>query len=252
MEDREFEAILRQALQPPVDAEQTIVHVRQSGKGKILNMKNMMKKGLIAAAVMALLTTTVYASGALKIKTLRSGRSSGTCASVAQAEEKAGFAMDDLEVFSNGYRFAGARVEQTEALDEKDAVRLVYNEINVELENAAGEGLYLTAHEDQEGIESSATAPDQVRQLGEITLEYRLHCYKFVPADYEQTDADKLWLQKPGNYMSYGSEAGMKESTVAFLNWEKEGICYLLMDPDGSETAQALFSMGEELILSGK
>ena len=67
MEDREFEAILRQALQPPVDAEQTIVHVRQSGKGKILNMKNMMKKGLIAAAVMALLTTTVYASGALKI-----------------------------------------------------------------------------------------------------------------------------------------------------------------------------------------
>lgn len=251
MKDQEFEAILRQAMQPPVDLAETVVQGSMSGKGKTMNMKNLMKKGILAAAVMALLTTSVCAAGALNIQTLRSGMMSRRCSSVVQAEEKAGFRMDDLDAFSNGYRFAGARVEQTEGLDKKDKVCLVYNEIQVELENPAGEQLHLIAHEDQEGIEASAVPADQVCRFGDVTLEYRLHHYKFVPADYVQTEKDKLWLQQPGNFMSYGSET-MEENDVAFLNWEKEGICYLLMDSDGSEEAESLFSMAEELIRSGK
>ena len=51
--------------------------------------------------------------------------------------------------------------------------------------------------------------------------------------------------------MSYGSES-VEETEVAFLTWEKDGICYTLTDTDGSETAESLFSMAKELILSGK
>lgn len=252
MKDQEFEAILRQAMQPPVDLAETVVQGRVSGKGKTMNMKKMMKKGILAAAVMALLTTSVCAAGALNIQTLRSGMMSRRCSSVVQAEEKAGFRMDDLDGFTNGYAVDEIRVEEVQGLDEKDEVRLVYSEICMELKNAAGERLHLSAYQDREGLEASSVPADQVRQFGDITLEYRLHHYKFVPADYVQTEKDKLWLQQPGNFMSYGSEKGISESNVAFLNWEKEGICYLLMDSDGSEAAQSLFSMAEELIRSGK
>lgn len=252
MKDQEFEAILRQAMQPSVDLAETVVQGSVSGKGKTMNMKKLMKKGILAAAVMALLTTSVCAAGALNIQTLRSGMMSRRCSSVVQAEEKAGFQMDDLDCFTNGYAVDEIRVEEVQGLDEKDEVRLVYSEICMELKNAAGERLHLSAYQHREGLEASSVPADQVRQFENVALEYRLHHYKFVPADYVRTEKDKLWLQQPGNFMSYGSEKGISERNVAFLNWEKEGICYLLMDSDGSEAAQSLFSMAEELIRSGK
>lgn len=252
MKDQEFENILRQAMQPSVDLKEIVVPVRVSGKETHMTMKRMMKKGCIAAALIALLSTSVYASGALNIKTLVSGMHSRAYNTVAQAEEKAGFEMDDLSRFTNGYAFDGVRVEEVRGLDEKDKVQIVYNEICVKLKNAAGEQLHLSAYQERDGLQASDVPADQIRKLGEVTLEYRLHHYKFVPADYEQTEEDKLWLQQPGNYMSYGSEKGISESSVAFLNWQKEGICYLLMDSDGSESAESLFSMAQELVLNGK
>lgn len=252
MKDQQFEYILSEALHPEVSDSEIIVHCGKKRKGNPMNMKQVMKKVCIAAAMVTVLITTASASGELNIKTLISGRTSGTYKTVAQAEKKAGFEMDDVDQFSNGYAFAGARMEETKALDDKDKVRLTYNEISVELKNTAGKRLKLIAHEDQEGIEASDVPADQIRQIGDITLEYRLHHYKFVPGDYEQTDEDKRWLQKPGNFMSYGSENGISETDVAFLNWEKEGICYILMDSDGSEAADSLFAMAEELIHNGK
>lgn len=251
MTEQEFEAILRQAMQPEILPEETVVRGMRSGKGNIINMKNILKKACLAAALMALLTTTVYAANGLNIKTLIGGRASRMYKTVQQAEEKAGFEMDDLDVFSNGYRFAGAYVGETRALDEQDKVRLIYNEINVELKNAIGDELDLIAHEARDEIPASDTAPSQVRTLGEIRLEYRLHHYKFVPENYELTDRDKSMMEQPGYYISYGAES-IEETDVAFLNWEKDGICYTLMDSDGSETAESLFAMAEELILSGK
>ena len=252
MKDQEFESVLRDALCPQVNAQDAVTLYRQARRGKQANMKQIMKKVCIAAAAIAVLTTTVCAAGEINISTLRSGMMSRRCSSVVQAEEKAGFRMDDLDCFTNGYAVDSIRVEEVQGLDEKDEVCLVYSEICMELKNAAGERLHLSAYQDREGLEASSVSADQVRQFGDITLEYRLHHYKFVPADYVQTEKDKLWLQQPGNFMSYGSEKGISERNVAFLNWEKEGICYLLMDSDGSEEAESLFSMAEELIRSGK
>lgn len=251
MRDHEFEAILQQALQPPVLVEETFVCARPSGKGSRMNMKNMIKRVCIAAAVMALLATTAYAAGDMNIKTLFGGMSSRVYSSVVQAEEKAGFQMDDLDSFHNGYQFSGAHVGQTKALDDADRVRLVYNEIHVDLVNSEGEVLSLTAYESHEAIETSRLAPDRSRRYGDVLVTYRVDHYKYVPADYVLTETDETMLQQPGWYLSYGAEE-VGETDVAFLAWEKEGIRYLLMDADASEPADSLFSMAEELISSGK
>ena len=251
MKDQEFESILRQALRPEITPEEIIVHGRKSGKGITMNMKSIMKKACLAAALMTLLTTTVYASGAMNIKTLFGSMTSRVYDSVAQAEAAAGFEMDDLDVFSNGYGFAGAHVGETKALDENDKVRLVYKDIHVDLCNAAGEELSLTAHEVHEAIEQSSLPPQQTRRIGETVICYRVDHYKYVPADYELTPADQAMLEQPGWFLSYGAET-VEETDVAFTYWEKDGIRYLLMDDDASEGAESMFAMAEELILSGK
>lgn len=251
MKDQEFELILRQAMQMDIAPEETIVHPMKSGKGTVINMKSIMKKACLAAALMTLLTTTVYAAGGMKIKTLLGSSSSRIYETVAQAEQKAGFQMDDLDTFSNGYGFVSARVGENRALDQDDKVRFVYNDIAVELKNTTGDELDLIAHEARDDIPTSDTVPSQIRTLGEVRLEYRLHHYKFVPENYELTDRDKTMMEQPGYYISYGSES-IEETDVAFLNWEKDGICYTLMDSDGSESSGNLFAMAEELILKGK
>ena len=251
MKEQQFEHILHQALCPEIDPEAAVVHVRYSGKGKHMNIKQVIRKACTAAAIILVLATTAYAADALNIKTLLTGSGSRTYESVEQAEEKAGFEIDAKKTFANGYAFAGARVNETKALDEEDRVRLTYNEIHVDLRSASGQTLSLTAHKTQDRIPDSGLAPEQARKIGEITVNYRVDHYKFVPADYELTEADKAMMERPGNYISYGSET-VGETDAAFVTWEKDGISYLIMDMDAHETADSLFSMAEELILSGE
>lgn len=251
MKDQEFEAILHRALCPEIAPEDIVIRGRKSGKENHMNIKYLVKKSCIAAAVILLLTTTVYAADALNIRTLVSGGFSRGYETVEQAEERAGFEIDSRTEFSNGYAIAGIRVDETKGLDEKDKVRLTFKEIRLELKNAEGEKLSLTAYEKQDSIPETELPPDQTRRIAETVLCYRVDHYKFVPADYEQTEADRTWLQQPGNFMSYGSES-VEETEVAFLTWEKDGIGYILMDSDADEMADSMFSMAEELILKSE
>lgn len=248
MKDQEFEAILQKALCPEVDPADIIIHDRGYRKGSYTNMKKVIKKACTAAAILLLLFTTVYATDALSIKTLLSGASSRRFETVEQAEEKAGFTVDSKKSFPNGYTFKGARTNEVKGLDQDDRVRLTYEEINVEYVNRDGNTIVQVAHEQQDGVDASDRAPDQTRKIGDITVSYRLDHYKFVPADYELTETDREMEKVPGNYISYGADE-VQEKNVAFLNWEKDGICYMLMDRDADETVESLFSMAWELIL---
>lgn len=251
MKEQEFELLLRSALRPEVDAASLAVHGSRNRKGHKMNMRKIITRGWAVAAFVALLATTAYAADALNIKTLLSGSASRVYETVEQAEEKAGFEVDTKDTFSNGYTLTGARVQEVKGLDKHDRVRLTYSEITQELHNASGERLLLTAYQHQESITASNLPPQQTRKMGDTLVQYRVDHYKFVPPDYVQTEADKRWLQQPGNFLSYGSDT-VQEEAVAFLIWEKDGICYHIMDRDADDGADSLFSMAQELILSGK
>lgn len=216
-----------------------------------MNIRKTIKRACTAAALIALLTTTVYAADGLNIRTLISGMNSRTYQTAEEAERHAGFEIDTLERFSNGYTLSSAQVVETKGLDPEDKVRLTYNEIDITLNNAGGDRLSLFARQSNSNVPSTDLPPQQTMVIGEITVSYRVDHYKFVPDDYAQTEEDKLWVQQPGNFMSYGSEA-VEEKEVAFLYWEKEGICYTLLDNGADEPAASLFTMASELILSGK
>ena len=61
------------------------------------------------------------------------------------------------------------------------------------------------------------------------------------------SEAEKQWQEIPGNYISYGSDA-VEETDVGFACWEKDGVCYTIMDSGAKVTPQTLFAMAKELM----
>ena len=207
-------------------------------------------KVLAAAALIPVLVLTAYATDFLNIKALLSGPErfhSESYSQMGRAMDKAGFQIDAKERFENGYAFSEVRVSDTMGLDENDRTVLTYREISMIYRNGAGNRLMFHAIEYREEIGGIAENAVQVAQVGEIPLYYQKDHYKFVPVDYELTQADERWQEQPGNYISYGSDQ-VEEEDVAFLVWEKDGIHYSIMDNGADETPQALAAMASELI----
>ena len=225
-------------------------YVREAQKAPTTRKRKLPWKILVAAALIPLLTITAYASDVLNIRTLVSGMTHYTSSQYADIDkvmDKAGFEMDVKERFNNGFAFEKAYVEDTRGLDENDREVLKYREVQVNYRNADGVRVCLFAHPDMEELTDSESPVAQTAQIGGVTVSYHLDHYKFVPENYELTEAEKQWQEIPGNYISYGSEA-VKETDVAFLCWEKDGIRYSFMDSGAKVTPQVLFAMAAELM----
>lgn len=207
-------------------------------------------KILVAAALIPLLTITAFAADVLNIRTLVSGMTHYTSSryeDMDKAMDKAGFQMDVKERFTNGFAFEKVSVEDTRGLDENDREVLKYREVVVNYRNPDGIRLCLFAQPDMEEIVDSESPVAQTAQIGGVTVSYYLDHYKFVPANYALTEAEKQWQEIPGNHISYGSDA-VEETDVGFACWEKDGVCYSIMDSGAKVTPQTLFAMAAELM----
>ena len=225
-------------------------YVREAEKVPTARKRKLPWKMLVAAALIPLLTITAYASDALNIRTLVSGMTHYTSSQFSDMDkimDKAGFQMDVKETFHNGFTFDKVYVEDTRGLDENDREVLKYREVQVNYRNADGVRLCLFVNPDIEEITDSDSPVAQTAQIGGVTVSYHLDHYKFVPPDYQLSEAEKQWEAIPGNYISYGSEA-VKDTDVAFLCWEKDGIRYSFMDSGAKVTPQVLFAMAAELM----
>ena len=225
-------------------------YVREAEKVPTARKRKLPWKMLVAAALIPLLTITAYASDALNIRTLVSGMTHYTSSQFSDMDkimDKAGFQMDVKETFHNGFTFDKVYVEDTRGLDENDREVLKYREVQVNYRNADGVRLCLFAHPDMEEITDSESPVAQTAQIGGVTVSYHRDHYKFVPANYELSEAEKQWQEIPGNYISYGSDA-VEETDVAFACWEKDGADYSIMDSGAKASPQTLFAMAAELI----
>ena len=225
-------------------------YIREAAQPPKMRKRKLPWKILVAAALIPLLTVTAFAADVLNIRTLVSGMTHYTSSQYADMDkimDKAGFQMDVKESFSSGFSFEKAYVEDTRGLDENDREVLKYKEVQVNYRNADGIRLCLFAHPDIEEITDSESPVAQTAQIGGVTVSYQLDHYKFVPPDYQLSEAEKQWEAIPGNYISYGSEA-VKDTDVAFLCWEKVGVRYTIMDSGAKVTPQTLFAMAKELM----
>ena len=225
-------------------------YVREAEKAPTAGQRKLPWKILVAAALIPLLTITAYAADVLNIRTLVSGMTHYTSSQFSDMDkvmDKAGFQMDVKETFQNGFTFDKVYVEDTRGLDENDREVLKYREVQVNYRNADGVRLCLFAHPDIEEIIDSESPVAQSAQIGGVTVSYYLDHYKFVPVNYELSEAEKQWQEIPGNYISYGSDS-VEETDVGFACWEKDGVDYSIMDSGAKVTPQTLFAMAAELM----
>ena len=225
-------------------------YVREAEKAPTARKRKLPWKILVAAALIPLLTITAYASDVLNIRTLVSGMTHYTSSQYSDMDkvmDKAGFEMDVKESFQNGFTFDKVWVEDTRGLDENDREVLKYREMQVNYRNADGIRLCLFTHPDIEEIIDSESPVAQTARIGGVTVSYYRDHYKFVPVDYELSEAEKQWEAIPGNYISYGSDA-VEETDVAFACWEKDGVRYSIMDSGAKVSPQVLFAMAAELM----
>lgn len=212
--------------------------------------KSILWKGILAAAMVSLLMVTAYAEDFMNIRTLTSGTVHYVSSSYEKTEkamEKAGFRMDMKERFENGYGFEKICVQDTVARDEQDKEVLTYRDIDVTYRNQSGYRLSLHAYQKLEEIPMTDHDAALTRVIGDISVDYYLDHYKNVPPNYELTAEDELWEQQPGNFISYGVDE-VEETDVSFLCWEKDGICYSIMDMGAQETPDTLFAMAAALM----
>lgn len=220
-------------------------------KKEIVTMRNRKRtiRIFMAAALIALLTVSAIAAEQIRVHTLLSG-SCKTYTSYAEMDEaiaQTGLKADIPEAFANGFRFQQVEVEEVKGQDANGNQVLTYRELGVEYRNDAGQRVQLCVNPALESVNTTESLPARSKVVGGIQLHYYLDHYKSVPANYQLTEADKAWEQKPGNYISYGSET-VEEEDIAFLTWEKDGVDYFFMDRGAGINADVLFAMAEEMI----
>lgn len=210
--------------------------------------KKRIRNIFLAAALICLLSITVYAAELLNIQSYQSREStifkeySEIDKALAQAELEA----EIPEVFANGFRFQSAEVQNVDAMDENGEQVLTLKELVLYYKNEQGQNLALRLVADLEGLPRDERTPAREKTVGGVALSYYQDIYRFVPEDYQLSEAEKEWADQPGHYVSYGSDE-VREQTATFLLWTENGIKYSILDWNTVEP-DALFAMAEELI----
>ena len=168
---------------------------------------------------------------------------------IPKVEKDVGYPVTAPESFSNGYSFAGLRVEgeavygeNYEVVEEYYAVRMTYSKSGaVDLTLALSPVLELP-----DGV--SAPEPSETRLIDGVTVSLNLDHYKMVPEDYKKTEAD-LAMEAAGHYyISFGSDT-ITECYYAFASFDLNGVSYVLMDMAASaDFLDSLAQMAGELI----
>ena len=217
-----------------------------------ITMKNRKKfsRILIAAAVICLLSITAFAAEQARIHSFTSGNQEyqESYNALAQAMEDAGFRLTLPEEFESGFRFQQVRTGVVECDDDDGNHVLTYMDVSVDYENDQGQQLGFYAIPNLgDAVEEDTHTPVTSKTVGGITLNYFVDHYKFVPEDYELSEADKEWMQQPGNYLSYGADSVVEE-TFASLSWATDEGKFSFMDMTASIDPEVLFAMAEEII----
>ncbi len=213
-----------------------------------VNMKHMSMKKIVVLVAACLLVSgiTVVAGKTARIGVQGSAAPEYTdYAELGKAEEKLGYTVDSVEQFTNGYSFAGVRINELKAYGEENnelytipAMQITYTKDGKDM------GLYIQQRVEEVVI---AKQPNAVRTCGDISVRVDEYTYKFVPASYELTEEDKVNEQKDDYFISYGSD-DIEIRKAVDVRWEKDGLYYELIGFDLDMDGEEALDMAEEIL----
>lgn len=217
----------------------------------IMNKKMHFKKYIAAAACICLLVPAgIFAGG--KVSSYVSStnnadyETSTDWKDLDKMEKKVGIKTDAVESFSNGYGYTELETGSFSALDDEGNKMFRMKELDITYQNAAGKELICSMHEADDRMTDEKTG-NLTAEYDGIAVEYFQDTYKFVPADYQETEEDKA-LEAAGDfYISYGNDK-VEIRKSSSVQWEKDGISYMIYGFDTDVSPQELLAMAGEMI----
>lgn len=226
-------------------------------KHSMKKLKNPVRIFVIAALIAVLMVGSAYAiSGVAHSTGTHLMRDTGEFTSLSElpkVEKTAGYPITAVEAFSNGYAFQSMYLGGEAVYDENYTVLKEYYGVTFTYVKPGAREITISVDPvlDIPGTHEPP-APTGTRSIGGVSVRFSLDHYKFVPEDYEKTEAD-LAAEEAGHfYISYGSDA-VEEHEFAFVGFTLDGAEYALMDMAAdSNSEEMLYAMAAELIAAHK
>ena len=226
-------------------------------KRSMKKLRNPIRIAVIAAVIAVMLIGSAYAiSGVAHSVGTYYMHGTGEFTSLRdlpKVVKTAGYPITAVEKFSNGYTFRSLFLGGEAAFDENNNVLKEYYGVMMTYTKPGARDLTVSVSPvlDLPGAHE-APVPTGTRTIDGVELRFSRDHYKFVPEDYEKTEAD-LKAEETGHYyISFGADAIM-ESEYAFVDFTLDGVDYALMDSaadSGSE--ETLYQMAAEIVAAWK
>jgi len=204
------------------------------------------KKAIITAVAVAAIGVTAMAAGKVASITGHSSHLEDIY-SVDKAEEAAeenGIDIECVDEFSNGLEFVSANIGDQDMNDENGVSLGSYKSLDINYENKDAQ-IFLNIEPKSEYLEEDS---GQLVNAYEGTDIYATeYTNKFVPADYEMTEQDKLDEASGDIVFSYGTDE-VEVKHISFVKWSDGDLCYSLMDMDSNLSVDDLTIMAQEII----
>lgn len=248
MKDEEIDQILRQTLSPIVPDEclnQNLKREMEEKKVKRFNIKKM----IILASACCLLVGTVSMAASGKIVTIIAGSGLSAVTDYDQLfrlEEMAGFEVDAVETFSNGYAFSEMYIDNYTGLDSGNNVVSENKGISISYEKAGEDMLFLKTENSIYHDEEERT-PAQTVNINGVAVNYYVDTCEWVTVEYEVTAEELVARERSDDNSSDGADENSKDQ-VSSAVWVKDGVRYELISLYKATPAEVLLEMAEELI----
>ena len=205
------------------------------------------KKAIIAtaAAVMALGTVTVLATGGVKniISSSTSFPDYTKYADLTEAEGKAGVTTNAPERFSNGYVFYGINLEQNSYRTEEDIQTDSFTSLSIEYHK--GSDIIDYSVQPRPMLADTKERTEAIEEDG-ITYYYQSIQNKFVPLNYEPTAEEYAQMEAGTLNIGVGADK-ISYSIGKHIWWEINGQQHLLFCMDNDISKEKLLDMALEL-----
>ena len=222
-------------------------------KRSMKKLRNPIRIALIAAVIAVMMIGSAYAiSGVAHSVATHYMHGSGEFTSLRdlpKVVKTAGYPITALEEFSNGYSFQKMDLGGEAAYDEEFNVLKEYYGVMMTYTKPGARDLTVSVSPvlDLPGAHEKPT-PTGTRTVDGVELRYSRDHYKFVPEDYEKTEADRA-AEKAGHYyISFGADA-ITERDYAFVSFTLDGVEYSLMDDAAdADSEETLYLMAAEIL----
>ena len=218
--------------------------------GRMRRKLDIRKIGIDVAACLMLFSVTAMAAG--KVASIVSWNRVDTRTEnfedLLKVEEKAGMDITAVESFSNGYTFDHMEVEEMKTQDEDGNDLNQYKGISIEYTKEGMPEIFVSMDPSEVYGESDGYRATKVKEVNGVTLNYNYDEYLGLPVGEKATD-EEMQREETDDHFSISSGSDERETYyVSSVDFELDGITYILMGFDLDMTADELFGMAEEML----